>query len=145
MSSTFELIEFKPEHLVLLDLKEYSWVQNPAKRFQDQASAGQAYTALVHGRVCGVGGIAQVWHGVGEAWTVLHKMAKNNPFGLTREVKRKHASIMDALKLHRVQCFCKTSDTMAGRWAEVVGFTYEATLPQYGFDRSDYDIYSIVR
>jgi hypothetical protein len=146
MSSISE-VPFHPGHIMLLGLspEDMRWIKNPMDTFAKQAASGVSTTILIDGRVAFCGGVTKVWPGVGEAWLMSSDLARRNPLLLTKTARRFIASAMDALALHRVQCFVDTSDQRAVRWPPALGFQHEGTLRRYGFDGSDHEAFSIVR
>jgi hypothetical protein len=138
-------VPFHPGHIMLLGTPQEGWITDPMQTFGAQARAGLATTLLINGRVACCGGVARLWPGLGEAWMLPAELARTEPLALTRRAKRFIASSMDALTLHRVQCFCKTLDHRAVRWAPALGFQREGTLRRYGADGDDYEVFAIVR
>ena len=130
---------------MLLGRPQEGWITDPMQTFGAQAKAGLAVTMLIDGRVACCGGVARLWPGLGEGWMLPAEIARTEPLALTRRAKRFIDHAMIALSLHRVQCFCKTLDQRAVRWAPALGFQREGTLRRYGADGSDHEVFAIVR
>lgn len=147
MSSTIEVVRYQNGHSLLLDMSESDagWLKSPAVQFDAQAAAGHAVTMLIGYRVACIGGVARLWDGLGEVWMVPSPLAREYPLALTKAAWRTIDYAMTALELRRAQCFCKTSDSRAIRWAQALGFKREGTLRKYGADGSDYEVMAIVR
>jgi hypothetical protein len=147
MSSTIEFIPYQPGHGCLIDRSDSdgAWLANPGFQFDAQAASGTAITMLADRRVVCIGGVARLWPGLGEVWMVPTRAARKKPLALTHAAIETIEYSLQSLRLNRVQCFCKTEDERAKRWAVALGFSREATLRKYGAEGSDYDIFSIVR
>jgi hypothetical protein len=145
--STSRVIPYEPAHGRLIDRgdSDVAWLGNPGMQFDAQAAAGTAVTLLINGRIAAIGGVARLWPGLGEVWMVPTKLARTAPLALTRTAREVIAYSLQSLSLRRAQCFCKTTDKRAVRWAEALGFTREATLRRYGADGADYELLAIVR
>jgi hypothetical protein len=147
MSSTFRILPYSPAHGRLIDRgdSDVLWIGNPGMQFDAQAAAGTAVTMLIDGRIAAIGGVARLWPGLGEVWMVPTKLARTLPLALTRTAMEVIEYSVQSLELRRAQCFCKTADKRAVRWAETLGFAREATLRRYGADGADYELLAIVR
>jgi hypothetical protein len=105
-----------------------------------QASLGPAVTAFLNARPVAVFGFVQIWPGVAEAWLIADDKARTKPIGMTKVGKTFFDIAEISYALHRVQISVRTGDTRAYHWAEVLGFSEEGVMRQYGPDRADHYI-----
>ncbi len=88
--------------------------------------------------VVAVGGIHEMWAGVGEGWVVLSKHAPKWKLSLARYAKTLFSSILATTSLHRVQASIHMGDPEAIRFARWMGFEDEGIMYKFGPDGSDY-------
>jgi hypothetical protein len=96
------------------------------------------HAALRNGSMLAIGGITQVWTGVGIAWLTVFPAAKKHPHALMNAAFEMLHNAAENLRLHRVHAEIKASDKKAKRVAKMLGFDYESTLKKYGPDATDY-------
>ena len=88
--------------------------------------------------VSAVGGIHEMWAGVGEGWVILSKHAPKWKLSLARYAKTLFSSILATTSLHRVQASIHMGDPEAIRFARWMGFEDEGIMYKFGPDGSDY-------
>lgn len=140
-----EIIAFNADHLEGLEPREnidMSLVRHYATTVE---IAGPAFSAVRDGRILGCAGVAKLWHGVGEAWTVLGPEACTCGFWFHRTVRRMLGDIIDELGLIRLQAMVLADSERNNKWIKRLGFSFEGRMPKFGPDGKDYNRYAIVR
>lgn len=105
---------------------------------------GEAWAAFDDGgKLVGMGGIFDLWDGVGEAWTVLSNKCKK-AFFLHRTAKKTIESLIQKRKYHRVQMNVDVDNESAQRWALKLGFAYEGMMHAFTSEKKDHIRYARV-
>lgn len=103
---------------------------------------GDAATLSDHaGNIGVIAGMQTPWNGVAEFWAITTPFLGLHPVGYTRTLRRLLDVQVKKLKLHRVSMTVRGDYAAGHRWAKALGFTDEATLREYGPDKSDYVLY----
>lgn len=127
IKSRFHEEPFKPEHLTDLT-GVHGYATDITPEYIGLLSKHPAYTAFYDGKPIGAGGVIIAWKGVGEAWSITLPGAaqcRREYLAWAREGLR---HIIDANKLHRVQCSVLEDYTAGRRWAVALGFKPECWL-----------------
>ncbi len=142
-----KLVPFKIEHLKLMDIDNSRLVlglDETMKRYKKVN--GTAYTLFRNdGVALGCGGIEDMWTGVGEAWIILSNESMNSSLMVARNIDKKLAEFADTGKYHRIQVMVLRGFDAAIKLARFLGFKHEGLLKQYGPEREDYHMMSILR
>lgn len=118
---------FKVEHLTDLDgVQGYASEITPD--YLGLIAKHPAYTAFYDGKPVGAGGIIIPWHGVGEAWSITLPGAAQCPRAFLEWARVGLRRIIDANKLHRVQCSVLEDYKAGRRWVVALGFKPECLL-----------------
>ena len=96
------------------------------------------YAIMGNKEVIAVGGIHEMWDGVGEGWVVLSKHAPSWRLSLARYARTLFNSILETTDLHRVQASIHVGNPGAIKFAEWMGFENEGIMLKFGPDGSDY-------
>ena len=89
-----------------------------------------------------MGGIHEVWPGVGAAWMVATPEIEKHGVALTKLGKE----LMEtATHLHRIQALSADFHTVSHEWLLSIGFRRGPTLERYGCDGEDFYMFEIVR
>ena len=140
-----ELVPFRPEHLAQIRLTERDMDLmmgiNPLPMLQ----AGPAFTLLNEKSVLGIGGIAMLWRGVGEAWVIASPEVQQNPIIFHRTIKKMLHIISDNMKLHRVQAAVMESFERGHKWIKLFGFKEEGKMEGYGPNGENFIRYARTR
>lgn len=96
------------------------------------------YAIMGERDVVAVGGIHEMWPGVGEGWVILSRHAPKWKLSLARYAKTLFSSILATTGLHRVQASIHMGDPEAIRFATWMGFENEGIMYKFGPDGSDY-------
>jgi hypothetical protein len=136
---------FKPYHVHLLkaqgvqnaQLGEVSLVPDS----WDSVPAGPALTARHKDRILICGGIVKHTERRGECWALVGADAGRHMLTLTRAVKR----FIDVYPWRRLEATVEERFGAGCRWVELLGFTFESALPQYGLDGETHLRYTRLR
>ena len=144
MIDVHKIIPFKQWHLKQLQTCIEGGIGFISSERYLQAIDQSAYsrTWINKGKVLCIGGIVEFWPGVGEAWVIFADEARKEPKQLVRTVRTYLNQHKPAF--HRLQALVKDAVPCSQRFVEMLGFVREATLPQYGPDKSDFIMYSKV-
>ena len=144
--SAVQIMDFDPE---CLDDFEFDGLPEfAAERIKQQAEAGICFVAYDNGKVIAIGGIIDLWPGVGEIWSVISKDIIGkwvHWVAIHRHAKGMVRMWFDAGG-HRLQASIIRANgyLLARAWLHRLGFGFEGTMAQYGFDRSNYERWAIV-
>lgn len=89
-----------------------------------------------------MGGVFEVWPGVGTAWMVATPDIKNHGVGLTKLAR--HLMVTHK-HLHRIQAYSADFHHVSHEWLELVGFKRGPTLKHYGRAGEDFILFELVR
>lgn len=104
----------------------------------------RGYTLFEEDVVLGIGGVHNIWNGVGEAWLLLGKEAFARPRTVARHTVNMFDHMQEEYKYQRIQASIAVKDGKAKRFAEWLGFQNEGIMRKYGPDGSDYYRYAKV-
>jgi len=109
-----------------------------AARAAASAAAGPAWSLLHEGRPVGCGGVAVLWPGVGEAWS----LSAPDLGALALALTRLSAALLDAAaarhRLHRIQAAVHIDNGSGRRWLARLGFEEEGLMRGYGPQGDDF-------
>lgn len=88
--------------------------------------------------VLATGGVHMMWDGVGEAWTLVSPMLRNNGTVFARYTKRMFDDIIQTNNLRRVQATIHETDDVGLRFALWLGFKGEGVMHKYGMNGENY-------
>ena len=137
---------FNPLDLKAIRLRGFE--QDVARCFPDysaylaaQAERSYAYTGLAGGRPVIVFGVTPLWSGVAEMWLVADESIGQHARYLIGGGRTFAKACTHALNLHRLQACVQTSNVVAERYINRLGFHREAVLKMYGPHREDFAIW----
>jgi hypothetical protein len=108
-----------------------------AERYSWDALLAQPGWALVDdGRVTGIGGIVNLWRGVGEAWVSATDDLLKHPLMLGRGVLKTLEYVQSQGTYHRLQMTTPKVPEMC-RWAAFLGFHLECIMRKYLWNGED--------
>lgn len=97
------------------------------------------------GEVMAFVGVNTIVQGVGELWLIPCKIVDKYKYGLYKNVKELiYLMVFPEMGFHRLQMAIDPNDSRKKKWAESLGFAYEATLDAYGPDKTNQAIYKKV-
>lgn len=100
-----------------------------------------AFSLIHEGKIIAIGGIYDLWPGVGEAFSIMSETAFDYPKSLYRHFKVNIEFGINLNKYARVQALVKVGLNAGVRFIEHLGFTREAMLEKWGPDGADYYMY----
>jgi len=140
-----EIMPFKPEHLNGLDWQSLTegsmlgampegWRRGALAR----AAAGWAFSGFEQGQWLGAAGLLPWWPGVAEAWLLLAPAGRKVPLAAVRALKKGLETLIQTMRVHRLQASVRADFGQARKMAEVLGFHEESRMAKYGPDGADY-------
>lgn len=137
---------FNPLDLRAMRIRKFE--QDIARQFPDyaayvaqQAEKSYAYTGLAGGRPVIVFGVTPLWAGVAEMWLVADESIVHHARHLLKGGRVFAQACVASLSLHRLQACVQTSNVVAERFINRIGFEREAVLEMYGPSREDFAIW----
>ena len=89
-----------------------------------------------------MGGVAEHWPGVGNAWMVATDDIGRHGVEISKAAK---AVLEQHSHLHRIQAYSADFHAVSHRWLEAIGFRRGAVVPKLGKNGEDFIIFEIVR
>lgn len=103
-----------------------------AQLIMHAAKHGIAWIAYSGREPVAVLGLDLMWPGVGSVWMFATDGWLSVCLGLTRFVRRSIVPLLTDANLHRIQCWSQDGHSIAHRWLESLGATFETMVPGYG-------------
>ena len=153
MQATFKLVKLEPWHLASIEVQDHQKYfevkcKDPAYRVA-LAKEGGITGLLDNGpdvppTIVGIAGIMTYEEGVGMGWSVLSKHFPKYARRITRLVKE-HCKEQLQTTYHRIEIQTQDDFAPANRWAEMLGFEFEAIRKQASPHRKDMRVYTMLR
>lgn len=149
MMSNIRQIPFKKEHIELVDIRdrENNIVQSNPNLEQRLAALEQFHSAMTlvyKGVVLGIVGYIPIAPGICEVWLIPSRYVNKYSLAFARLLRYYRDEVMPKFLWHRLQLVAP-DDELHRRWAEFLGFEREGILRQWGYDKTDHVMWSIVR
>jgi len=130
--------------LDLIQFNQWDLQVSPGQDVIPVFLSGPAFTLFKDGKIVAIGGVARLWNGVGEAWTIpANGMA--HPLLFHRTIKRMIETIEKAEGFHRIQAVVMKSHLKAHKWIKKLGFEDEGKMTSYGPHGEDFIRYARVK
>ena len=147
MSEVTRIVPFDMAHVNLMDLKEEyvdEVFRTPAglEQLEIAAEAGDAFTLMHDGRILCVGGVSNVWTGVGQVWLIPSQYVNDYSLIFVKYVKNFLGSMMKSHGLHRMQAVISAELPNGQKWITKLGFTKEGLMAHYSPNGIDYYLYA---
>lgn len=135
-----EVVPFKPEHLIALELQKaqsfFSDKWNPAYG-RALEECGGSYTGLVEGRPVICAGLVEQWEGRALAWALISEEAGPHFVHVTRLIRK----ILNMAQYRRIEAHVDCEFIQGIRWAEMLGFEVEAKMSRFTAEGRDAFLY----
>lgn len=143
------IIPYEPHHLAMVQAQSEQASELAMMSPTDAVSlkhAGPAFTGIDGDEIVGCVGLIKFWeteqNRYYRAWGWL---GKKHPLAFVF-VTRRIRNFLDAVEAPcRVEAQVRADFDKGCRWLDRIGFTRRATLPQYGPDGADYDLWDFVK
>lgn len=146
-----ELKKFIIEHLDLFAWREYDRKTYNINSEFTQAllraeTVGEAWTAILDGRILVIGGIIPHSAKTGYCFTMFSKYADQHKIIAAKTVKRMFDGMVQDIGYHRVVTYNRAGSDHHHKWCEWLGFKLETPEPIRKFDDegNDYFQYALV-
>lgn len=130
-------------------IKEFGLRFLPHEHIADLAQArednGKCITGLVDGRIVGVGGIDELWPGVGEVWLMLSYEVDRYPIRSYEVIRQGLLELIEHNDLWRVQAWGRVGFHQAHTLFRHLGFEVEGLARKYAPDGVDSILYAKVK
>lgn len=133
----------------ILRLSEYvrtPWPIDPLDTIHFNMERGPSGALYYNGKLLGIIGVAVLWKGVGEVWTIIDDSVKRQ---FKRQLVVGVRTALDiaqiSLALTRVQVAIESDADYSRSWPLALGFTHEGVMRKFGMDGSDYTLYGRIR
>ncbi|MBN1625499.1 MAG: hypothetical protein JW944_03155 [Deltaproteobacteria bacterium] len=100
-----------------------------------------AFSLIHDGEIIAIGGIYELWPGVGEAFSIMSDTAFKYPKSLYCHFKLNFGFGISHKKYTRIQSMVKVGFDAGVRFIERLGFEREGVMEKWGPDGCDYYIY----
>lgn len=120
-------------------------LEGAVKNYPKMIPTPPAFTALLEGKIVGVGGMIILWEGVGEMWLMLTAECKREGvFGIMtfEAIKKKVDELIEEHKIRRAQCTVRVDFPKAKKMVIALGFTLEGLMKCYCPDSADVWLFS---
>ena len=129
-------------------VKEYGLKCYPTDHMRELALArennGQCITGLVDGNIVGVGGVDEMWPGVGEVWMMLSYEIDKYPKRAYRVIRDGLKKLIEDNSFRRTQAWGRTDFDQAHTLFRHLGFKPEGIARKYTPDGVDAILYAKV-
>ena len=150
MNKEVKIIDFHPEHLNLMDIREHEIenvlsIKYSRERIKVLTDTGTSGTIIYDGKILGVMGIFDMWKGVCEVWVLPSNNILQHKLVFARTIKKYLKSILNLNFYNRVQVTA-LDDDLHNRFFHWLGFKLETPfgMPNFSFDGSTYNMWSII-
>jgi hypothetical protein len=99
---------------------------------------GPAFSGIEGETVIACLGVLPQWSGRAIAWGLVGVHAPDHMLRITRAVQ----AFLDTQAHRRIETTVATGFRQGARWAQMLGFEYEGTMPLYSPDGRSYDLYA---
>ncbi len=139
---------FKIEHLDKIKPIGYNGMfQSMCESIRQYDQIGKiiAFSLIHEDEIILIGGIYEIWEGVGEAFSIMSKSAIKYPKSLYASFSRSFETGIKIGRYRRVQSMVKADFKEGIRFIERLGFKREGLLKSWAPDKSDYYIYARIQ
>lgn len=126
------LIKPQPEQKIeqlILNAMEAQLVGTDARTYYDE-----------DGVIVFIGGINRKWENHAQIWSIISKAASPHMLQITREIREWIDLYCKVYR--RIECQVQKDFEHGNRWAKLLGFQLDGTLPKFFVDGTDACIYS---
>lgn len=122
------------------------WPIDPVDTIHFNMERGPSGALYYNGELLGIIGIAVLWQGVGEVWTIINDSIKRQR---RRQLVTSVRTALDiaqlSLSLVRVQVAIESSASYSRSWPLALGFDLEGEMRHFGADGANYLLYGRIR
>lgn len=104
---------------------------------------GRVRTIFKDDKIIAIIGLVELWPGLIEIWAIISKYASRYWLSFSKAMRKMLDFWVDEMKAHRTQMLIreKFSDKLV-RWAEFLGFEFEAELKRFGPTGENYLLFA---
>ncbi len=112
---------------------------------QAREDNGQCITGVVKDEIIGCGGIDIMWDTVGEVWLMLSYEVNKYPIKTYEVIEEGLEKLIKNNNLRRIQGWGRIGFHQSHTLFRHLGFQPEGLARKYGYDGSDFILYSLIR
>jgi hypothetical protein len=145
-----QLIPFRPEHLLRMELKGdeliyLELIPEYHRYIIEMAVPDFSWTVVRDGSPVAVFGVRPMWPGVAEVWMLPGVGIEKNAIALVRGARHIFAQIEQEYGVRRLQIAVRKSNYTAYKFARSVYFEQESLMSQFGPEGEDYYMMTRIR
>jgi RimJ/RimL family protein N-acetyltransferase len=103
-----------------------------------------AWTVYKDGEICAIVGCSDFYPQVGHLYAHVSDSIRGCGTEFTRKMKKLLNMTFREKKYHRIQAFCDSNNAENGKWLELLGLKYEATMKKCSPDGRDINVHARV-
>lgn len=149
MNKQIKIIDFHPEHLNLMDVREHEIenvlaLKNCKEKLELLTDSGVSGTILYDGKILGVMGIFDMWKGVCEVWVLPSNNISQHKLIFARVIKKYLKNILDLKFYKRIQVTA-LNEKLHNRFFRWLDFDLETPggMKNFSFTNCNYNMWSI--
>ncbi len=149
MNKQIKIIEFHPEHINLMDIREHETenvlsIKNSRERIAAITENGVCGTILYDGKILGAMGVFDMWERVCEVWVLPSKNIPQHGLIFARIIKKYLNNIIDLNHYDRIQVSA-LNDKLHNRFFKWLGFDLETPngMKYFSYTGCNYNMWSI--
>ena len=148
--NSLKLISFEPEHLELIEAREYEakgllCMPGMKDRLAVMADLStEKGTFVADGKIICCAGFMTLWEGVAEIWILPSVHVPKYVREFAQTMKAYITKIMGAMNYHRIQTAC-LDDKLHHRWMKWLGLQPEGVFRQYTHMKEDFCMFAKVK
>ena len=102
-------------------------------------------TVLADNKPVVIGGVSNLWEGVGEGWMIASQDIRSHMFYVCKQVRKYLTKQVKLMNILRLQAVVSADNSDVYNFAtKFLGFKYEGYLHHYGMDGSDQLMLSLI-
>jgi|7_EtaG_2_1085326.scaffolds.fasta_scaffold147252_2 hypothetical protein len=130
-----------PEH----EKKLFNLIPNYEQYLMDNTIRESSFTALINNKPIVCFGLIQLFPQVAEAWLIPSidlRVSIKNAYAFQKATKKFFNNAFDIFDLRRIQVTIDETNTISMAWIKTMGFTKEGCMREFGYNKSDYFMFS---
>ena len=140
MYQMYRTVEFKKEHLEVMDLRQHERKLLETGQFGEYLERGVACTGLVDGRIVCCGGVNLLPGNTADIWLIPSIHVKRHTKVFVKGLREWLFTVANDLGVNRMQTIC-VNDDLHNRWMKFLGFKKEAIMEKF-YNEDDYVMYA---
>ena len=140
-----QIVPFEMKHLRDIEVRKWDRTLVASVDPRPMIAAGPAFSLITKDKVIGIGGVALLWEGVGEAWIISSPLFPKCPLAVTKAARNVLGLVEKGRKLHRIQAVVLEDHPTGHKWVKSLGFKEEGRMAAYGPNQENFIRYARVK